>query len=242
MITNTNVPLLIKNVSKAFGKKTILNDVSMTVEAGTIVGLIGLNGAGKTTLIKIIIDLLQYGSGSIQFFGIDHTKPESRESLCFLPEKFMPSPFLKGYECIELSLAYHGIRCPQEQLYETSERLGMTSDILNHMVGKYSKGMGQKIGLLSTLLSQRKLLILDEPMSGLDPLARIQLKDLLLEYKAGGNTIFFTSHILSDIEEICDQMTVIHQGEVKYAGSADQFIAMQTQHNLERSFIEFIHQ
>lgn len=235
-------PLLIENVCKSYGDKQVLNDITIKVEPGTIRGVVGLNGAGKTTLIKIIIDLLQMDAGKVCFFGVNHTKPESRESMAFLPEKFMPSPLLKGYEFIELSLAYHGIKCSRDQVSFIAERLGLEGSVLNNLLGKYSKGMGQKVGLLSTLLSGRDLLILDEPMSGLDPLARIQLKDLLLEYKAQGKTIFFTSHILSDIEEICDSITIIHQGAVKYSGSASEFIHMQTASNLERSFIEFINQ
>ncbi len=240
MPASNKLPLVIESVSKSFKKKQVLNNVSLTVKEGEIYGLIGLNGVGKTTLIKIILDLLVQDAGHVEFFGIRSTITDSRKNINYLPEKFYPSQFLKGKEFLELALAYYGKSFDLKKAQEKAQVLGLDPAALHQTITKYSKGMGQKLGLLSMFLCETPLLILDEPMSGLDPSARIQLKDLLNDYKKQGKTVFFSSHILSDIEEICDNMAVIHDGRIIFSGAPGAFLKQHGGNNLERAFLESI--
>lgn len=240
MATQNNIPLIVESVSKNFKKKQVLNNVSLKVNEGEIYGLIGLNGVGKTTLIKIILDLLTQDSGNVEFFGIKSSITESRKNINYLPEKFYPSQFLKGKEFLELALSYYGKEFNIKKAEEKAASLGLEPAALHQTITKYSKGMGQKLGLLSMFLCETPLLILDEPMSGLDPSARIQLKELLNDYKKQGKTIFFSSHILSDIEEICDNMAVIHDGHIIFSGAPKEFLKQHSGKNLERAFLEAI--
>ena len=234
------VPLHIESVSKSFKDKQVLNNISLDVKEGEIYGLIGLNGVGKTTLIKIILDLLTQDSGNVEFFGTSSKLTKSHENINYLPEKFYPSQFLKGKEFLELALSYYNKPFDIKKAEEKALVLGLDPAALQNTINKYSKGMGQKLGLLSMFLCETPLLILDEPMSGLDPSARIQLKDLLNDYKKQGNTIFFSSHILSDIEEICDNMAVIHDGKIIFSGKPQDFLSKHKGKNLERAFLEAI--
>lgn len=235
-----NIPLKIHNLSKDFGNQKVLEDVSLNVSAGEIFGLIGLNGAGKTTLIKIILGFLSQDKGSANIFGMDAKETKARENLSYLPEKFNPSQFLKGGEFLSLSLSYFGKKYDADLAREKAIALDLDPAVLDHRVGKYSKGMGQKLGLLSALLTDAPLLILDEPMSGLDPKARILLKDNLLAYRKTGKTIFFSSHILADIEEICDRIAILHDNKMVFVGTADEFKKNYEGKTLERSFLTAI--
>jgi ABC-2 type transport system ATP-binding protein len=233
-------PLAVNSVCKSFKEKQVLKNVSLNVKSGEIYGLIGVNGVGKTTLIKIILNLLNSDEGDTKFFGEDAVNPQSRRNISYLPEKFFPSPFLKGREFLSLALSYHGKTLDIEEAKEKAKVLDLDPKVLDHLIGKYSKGMGQKLGLLSMFLAGSPLLLLDEPMSGLDPNARIKLKALLKEYKKQSNTIFFSSHILADIEEICDRMAVMHDGRLIYEGDSASFLKKYKEKNLEMAFLRAI--
>jgi len=238
-MTKNNI-LEIKSLSKSFKDKKVLKSFSFDVKAGEIFGLIGVNGIGKTTLIKIILDLLRTDRGKVNIFGIDSTNKNSRSNISYLPEKFHPSSFLKGHEFLELSMGYFNKDYDKKKAIELAKSLDLDKNALDHKVTKYSKGMGQKLGLISMFLSGAPLLILDEPMSGLDPHVRIKLKDLLKEYASEGNTVFFSSHILSDIDEICDRVGVIHKGSLTFLGTAKQFKTKYKAKTLERAFLNVI--
>jgi ABC-2 type transport system ATP-binding protein len=141
---------------------------------------------------------------------------------------------------LSLALSYHGKTLDIEEAKEKAKVLDLDPKVLDHLIGKYSKGMGQKLGLLSMFLAGSPLLLLDEPMSGLDPNARIKLKALLKEYKKQSNTIFFSSHILADIEEICDRMAVMHDGRLIYEGDSASFLKKYKEKNLEMAFLRAI--
>lgn len=243
-MVNTNLadqkPLIVKNIGKSFKKHQVLHDVCLEVQKGQIFGLVGLNGVGKTTLIKIMLGLLSADHGEINFFGINAKDPKSRQNIAYLPEKFYPSQFLKGREFLEISLSFHGKKLDNAELDYYTDILQLRKTALDQKVSKYSKGMGQKLGLLSSFLVQTPLLVLDEPMSGLDPSARIELKKLLIEYKNKGNTIFFTSHILSDIEEICDNAAIIHNGRINFVGTPQEFLQNSKEKTMEKAFIKVI--
>jgi ABC-2 type transport system ATP-binding protein len=233
-------PLVIDAVSKAYGTHKALQQASLSLQQGEIFGLIGLNGAGKTTMIKTILNLIYADEGRIEIFGHPSFDVEARRQLSYLPEKFQPSRYLRGIEYLDLSLSYYGKGVDREQARKTCAALDLNPDVLDQRVGSYSKGMGQKLGLAAALMIAAPLYILDEPMSGLDPRARIALKDELLKAKKAGSTVFFSSHILSDIDEICDRIGVIHQGEILYVGTPKDFKAIHAEQHLERAFLNAI--
>jgi ABC-2 type transport system ATP-binding protein len=234
------IPLDVCGIHKEFRKKAVLHDISFSVREGEVFGLIGSNGVGKTTLIKIILDLLDASQGKISFFGIPHTITASRKNISYLPEKFSPSPFLKGHEFLSLALSFLGKKFDYAKAKEQARFFDLDPQVLDHRLGKYSKGMGQKLGLLSVFMSEAPLLILDEPMSGLDPSARIKLKDMLKNYGKHGKTVFFTSHILSDIEEICNRIAVLDKGKIIFVGSPQEFMVSYQAETLERAFLNAI--
>jgi ABC-2 type transport system ATP-binding protein len=235
----TQLPIDIENASADYGGPKVFEHLSLSVEAGEIFGLIGLNGVGKTTLIKALLGLGE-ASGTFRFFGEDAAKPESRRHLAYLPEKFMPSHLLTGWEFLKLTLDFYGLKLDRGRAHELAVGLALEPNALAKRGRQLSKGMGQKLGLMATLLTGLPLLVLDEPMSGLDPRSRILLKDRLVEYRAQGGTIFFSSHILSDIEEICGRIGILHGGRLIYVGTPDDFIARYQAATLERAFLAAI--
>jgi ABC-2 type transport system ATP-binding protein len=236
----TASPLTVDRVRKTYEKREVLSDIGLSLVPGEIFGLIGVNGAGKTTLIKIILDLVRPDQGSAQMFGLSATNLKARRQLSYLPEKFQPSRYLKGMEYLDLALSYYGKKLDREEAKAKALALDLNPQVLTARVGSYSKGMGQKLGLLGAFMAGGDLLLLDEPMSGLDPSARIKLKDMLMNEKRQGKTIFFSSHILSDIDEICDRIGVIHGGKLFFVGTPGEFKAKYSEASLEKAFLRAI--
>lgn len=235
--TPHDAPLRIERMSKSYGAQPVLRDISLALEKGEIFGLIGLNGAGKTTLIKSVLSLTGADEGNAWIFGVHAADTASHAGLVYLPEKFHPSRYLKGWEHLRLSCSYYRQPLDRERAAEMSELLDLPQGNLDRQVRFYSKGMAQKLGLLGSLIIDAPLLVLDEPMSGLDPRARIKLKTQLLRAKRDGRTLFFSSHILSDIEEICDRIGVLHQGRLLFTGTPDEFKRRHGGQTLEQSFL-----
>ena len=235
-----SLPLTIENVSKRYGKKSVLDDVGFTVEKGEAFGLIGLNGAGKTTMIKIMLDLCDPDKGCASFFGEPATKWRARRALSYLPEHFRPSQSLKGKEFLALQLSFYGKKYNAEQAEDYCRKMDLPIEALHRRTAKYSKGMGQKLGLIACFMCDAPLLILDEPMSGLDPRARILLKKLLLESKEKGKTVFFSSHILADVAEICDRIAILHDGKIAFEGKPAQCVESYKGSDLEDAFMKSI--
>lgn len=236
----SKTPIKVHNICKSFKTHSVLKNLNFEVSPGEIYGLVGLNGIGKTTIIKIILGLLNEDSGNVELFGTKNTDKDSKKKITYLPEKFTPSQFLKGHEFLELASGYYQQEYDEKYAKELCKKLDFDVSALDRKISSYSKGMGQKLGLVSIFLSRSPLLILDEPMSGLDPNARIYLKKMLNDYKDEGNSIFFTSHILADIEEICDRIGVLNEGVISYEGTVDKFIKTYKSKNLEQAFLNAI--
>jgi len=236
----TASPLKVTDVHKSYNNRKVLEDISFSLVPGEVFGLIGLNGAGKTTLIKILLDLINAEQGKAEIFDIAATNLNARKHLSYLPEKFQPSRYLRGFEYLDLSLAYYHKKLDTALARDYAQKLDLDPKVLDARVGSYSKGMGQKLGLTGAFLTDASLLILDEPMSGLDPSARIKLKDMLLAEKRKGKTIFFSSHILSDIDEICDRIGVIHDGKLFFIGTPSEFKTRFGDPSLEKAFLKSI--
>ena len=242
-ITNLNKEFhFTKFFSKEENTKKVLNNISLQINRGDIFGLVGLNGIGKTTLIKIILDLLKEDNGEVKLFDINNHNPLSRKNICYLPEKFMPSPQLTGYEFLKLSLSFYNKKLDKELAKKYANNLDLNPNVLDLAIKKYSKGMAQKLGLLWCLMSGADLLILDEPMSGLDPKARVILKEELKKYVNSdkNKAIFFSTHILDDVEEICNTMAVLNNGKIIFNGKPSELKKEYNDINMEKSFLKCI--
>ena len=236
-----NYPLEIKNLSKSFNNRKILENINLKLNKGEIFGLIGLNGAGKTTLIKSILNLLNFDSGTIKIFNQNNTFHKSRENLKYLPEKFYAPTSLKGIEFLKFFQKKEISKQDLEnKIFNLSKLLNFDKNLLYSKISTYSKGMLQKIGLLSTFIDDPKFVILDEPMSGLDPVSRFQLKQLLFKTKKNNQTIFFTSHILSDIDEICDRIAILYNSKLVFIGTTKELKNKHKETSLENSFLKEI--
>jgi ABC-2 type transport system ATP-binding protein len=229
-----------RGVNKSFGRAEVLRGIDLDLAPASCVALTGVNGAGKTTLIKCLLDFCDLDSGAIEVDGVGHRRPKARARLAFLPERFTAPYFLTGREFITMMLELFGSRYEEEPVRAMFAALDLDSAALDKPVRDYSKGMTQKLGLAACLLSQKDLYILDEPMSGLDPAARSRAKHLLLKLKAEGRTLLITSHSLSDVEEVCDQITVLHKGTLAYAGPPRGLCEAYGEPSLERAFLKCI--
>jgi ABC-2 type transport system ATP-binding protein len=233
-------PLKISHISKSFDEKLVLDDINFEVLKNEIFGFVGLNGVGKTTLIKIILDLLDADFGDVEIFGITKILPNSRQKICYLPEKFQPSSNLSGEEFIKFTLNFYNEKLDKQELARLCANLDLDILMLKKKITKYSKGMTQKLGLIAVLLSKAEMIMLDEPMSGLDPKARIRLKKELIEYKKQGKTVFFSSHILADMDEICDKIAVLNDARIVFTGTPKVFKNKHLQDSLDKAFLKEI--
>jgi ABC-2 type transport system ATP-binding protein len=229
-----------RGVNKSFGRSEVLRGIDFDVQSGACVGLAGINGAGKTPLIKCLLDFCELDSGAIDVCSVEHHRPQARARLAFLPERFTAPYFLTGGELIAMMLELFGREYEEDRAVAMFTALDLDSAALDKPVRDFSKGMTQKLGLAACFLSQRDLYILDEPMGGLDPKARARAKELLLKLKSEGRTLFFTSHSLGDVEEVCDQVAVLHNATLAYAGTPRGLRDRYGESSLERAFLKCI--
>ncbi len=233
----TNPAIHIKNLCKSFNGNQVLKAIDLTVHAREFTGLIGVNGAGKTTLIKCLLDFCDVTSGEIEIFGTPSTQKEAREKLVFLPERFMPPYYLTGKDFLVYMSELHGVNYDHVQAADLAKILDLDISALTKPVREFSKGMAQKLGLASCLLSNKDLMVLDEPMSGLDPKARAYLKQHLIELKQTGKTVFFSTHLLADIEALCDRIAILHDGQIRFVGSTAECKARFNTDDLEQAYL-----
>ncbi|MFN0163325.1 MAG: ABC transporter ATP-binding protein [Burkholderiales bacterium] len=227
-------------VAKRYGEHAALAEVSFEVMPGESFGLAGVNGAGKTTLIKCLLDLTAPDAGEISIFGVVAGLHSARARLAYLPERFMPPHYLNGREFLGMMAGLRGGAYDDEAARRMLDRLDLDTAALAKPVRDYSKGMTQKLGLAACFMADCDLLILDEPMSGLDPKARARVKHLLSEWRGKGRTLFFTSHALADIEEICERLAVLHGGQLRYLGAPLDLVQQSGASNLESAFLATI--
>ena len=237
----TEIALKIEQLTQRYGNHSILTDINLSVNKGEYIGLVGVNGAGKTTLIKAVLDFISIDTGKIEIFGQSHRETSSRESLSFLPEKFLPPYYLTGKDFLSYMAELNQVELKETDISEIFKVLDLDISALKKSVRQYSKGMAQKLGLASCFLSQRPLLFFDEPMSGLDPKARAYLKRYLISLKKEtGVTLFFSTHLLVDVESICDRIVVLHNGKVCFNGSPSQCCEEFQADNLEDAYLKCI--
>jgi len=238
------IHILFKGLSKSFTygflkRQEALKLVSLEIMKGEVFGFLGPNGAGKSTAINIALGFIKPDEGEVFINGISSEYTSARKHLGYLPENPNFSEHLTGYELLEFSGLASGM--DKGELRKGIEPILKKMELLpfGQRAGRtYSKGMKQRIGLAMALISNPPILILDEPMSGLDPIGRKLVTDLILELKKGGKTIFFSTHILNDVEVLCDRIGVLHKGEVLYCGPTQDFISVNE--NLEDAFLTLI--
>ncbi len=213
-----------------FRKKVeAVRGVSFEVRPGEIFGLLGPNGAGKTTTIKMVLRLIFPMRGTIELFGQKDPGPAAMGRIGYLPENPYVYQYLRPLEFLDLCGRLTGLDGPAraKRSRELVERVGL-SHAVERPIGKFSKGMTQRIGLAQALLHEPELLILDEPMSGLDPIGRKEVRDLVVEQRAKGKTILFTSHILSDVEMLCDRVGIVQRGRMSHYGAMRDLLRAET--------------
>lgn len=229
--------LEVKNIVKFLAKKKILKDVSFSVEAGEIYGFLWPNGAGKTTTMKSIMGLIEPESGEIKVFGEKWLTKKAKEKIGFMPENTYLYKHLTGKEFLKFNGKFFWLEWKQldQRVEELLQRVGL-QEAGDKYLHSYSKGMLQRVGLAQSIINKPKLVFLDEPMSGLDPIGRKMVKDLLVSLREEGTTVFFNTHILADVESICDRVSIIHQGNLIVEGKKISDISG----SLEDFFIENI--
>jgi ABC-2 type transport system ATP-binding protein len=228
-MTPTQPPAInIEEASKSFGparsRRQALSRLNLQVRQGEVFGFLGPNGAGKSTTIKLLMGFLRPDAGSLAILGHRIGETEFRQHLGYLPEFPCLYDHLTARETLRIAGRLQ--QMPPELLQARLPSLLAQVELAqaaDQRVGTFSKGMKQRLGFAAALVHDPRILILDEPMSGLDPLGRHMMKNLILDLHGQGKTIFFSSHILSDIETLCSHIGIIHQGHLLYQGAVDAF-------------------
>ncbi len=214
-----------KHLTKIFGNLTAVDDLNLTINQGDIFGFIGPNGAGKTTTMRILVTLLEPTRGRAMIDGLDVARngKKVRRVIGYMPDFMGVYDDLKVFEYLEFFAAAFGIeRSKRKSIVEGVLELTDLQSKKSATVDSLSRGMQQRLGLARVLIHDPKVLILDEPASGLDPRARIEIRELLRELKRMGKTIMISSHILSELEEICDHVGIIEHGQLIYSGTIEE--------------------
>jgi ABC-2 type transport system ATP-binding protein len=227
------IPVEIERLTKVFPvplrreRVVAVQDLSLRVEKGEVYGLLGPNGSGKSTTLKILLGLVTATSGETRVFGEDSSSVRSRRDVGFLPENPYFYKFLTGAETVRFfgklsGMSGDGLEARVEELLEL---VGLT-DAAARRVGSYSKGMLQRIGLAQALVQDPGLLVLDEPTAGVDPVGSREIRDLILELKARGKTVLLCSHLLSQVQEVCDRVGILARGRLVREGRVEDLLAI----------------
>lgn len=211
-------------LTKHYGRLLAVDAVSLRVEAGTVFGLLGPNGAGKSTLVKMILSVVRPTAGNARLFGGPADNSQARRRVGFLPEAMRLPDFLSGRQFLRFMAGMSGL--PRSAARERIPKLLAEAQLdafPSLPVRDYSKGMQQRLGLAQALLHDPDLLFLDEPTEGLDPLGRKQFRDLLVGLKTKGKTIFLNSHLLSEVEQVCDRLVILNHGKIAREGTVAEF-------------------
>jgi ABC-2 type transport system ATP-binding protein len=237
---NENLPgIEITNVTKVFRdfwrrpKVTAVNDISFSVRRGEIFGLLGPNGSGKSTTIKMILGLLHPTRGELKVLGKSPSDVPVKRRIGYLPEESYLYSYLSSTETLDFYGHLFNLDRGQrsERIDQLLDMIGL-KHVKGRTVGEYSKGMARRIGLAQALINDPDLVILDEPTSGLDPIGCRQVKDLILLLAQQGKTVLLSSHLLADVEDVCDRVAILYNGEIQALGSIDELLEETTRYRL----------
>jgi len=215
-----------ENLRKEYQQKVAVKGISVKVQEKQIFGFLGPNGAGKSTFIKMLTGLVHPSSGSGTVMGYPLGDIKARGRMGYLPELFRYQPWMTGEDLLNFHSGLYGLKKSRERNRKVLARVGLSGQE-RFKVGSYSKGMQQRIGLACALLPDPELLFLDEPTSALDPVGRKEVRDVILSLKSDGATVFLNSHLLSEVEAVSDNITIIHKGEVVKSGAINELLAQQ---------------
>jgi ABC-2 type transport system ATP-binding protein len=224
------VEKVVKDVRPGFGlrRKRVLHDVSFTVERGEIFGFVGPNGAGKTTTMKILMGLIRATSGRATILGHGVGETGFHREIGFLPEHPTFYDYLTGREILDFYARLSGLDAAsrRERVELLLDWVGLSHAAEQRLRG-FSKGMLQRVGIAQALVHDPSVVFLDEPMSGLDPLGRMEIRDLILRLREDGKTVFMNTHILSDMEMVCDRIAIIVSGRLRYQGRIEEYLSSE---------------
>ena len=231
----------ISNLSYQVAGLQVLDNLNLNIESGKFYALAGENGAGKSTLIKIVLDLIRnVEQGEVMINGQDHRQLAARKQLTYLPEKFDIKKGVTGWQYVSFIFGMYRQALDKDRVLSLSEQLSLDPARLEDKTNSYSKGMKQKLGLISCFMLDKPLIILDEPLSGLDPKARYYFKQLLESERNNNRTVFYSTHMLADAEEICDQFGILHHGRIVFDGTPQQCLQQFQAETLEQAYMQCI--
>jgi ABC-2 type transport system ATP-binding protein len=209
-----------------YGRQTAVQDVSFTVARGEVLGLLGPNGAGKTSVIKMLLGLVRPDAGEVMLLGRPSSDPRSRSAVGYLPELFRYQPWLTATEVLALHVRLARVQVPEQERRDCLAVVGL-SDRAGDRVGGFSKGMQQRLGLAVALVARPELVVLDEPTSALDPIGRVDVRDLVLDLKARGVAVLLNSHLIGEVERVCDRVVILDKGRVAASGTLAELLGQR---------------
>lgn len=228
--------ITLNQVSKSFGKTRVLESVDFTIQKGKVISLLGPNGSGKSTLIKCVLNLVHPNGGEILIDGIRSTDELSRHKISYMPQVAKFAENITAMHLFGLIARLRNSQCKPDQLVEYFE---MQAHV-NKPLGDLSGGSRQKVSAILAFMFDSPVIVLDEPTVGLDPISRVKFKQLVLEEKEKGKTIFFTSHIMSDVEEVADEIAFLLEGKIIYRGDPQTLLLETGQATLEKAIATFL--
>lgn len=231
-------PVTVEGLSHKMGEFR-LGPIDLTLASGQCIALVGGNGAGKSTLLRCIAGLISPRSGTIRLSGLPASLPQNRRHLAYLPERFSPPHYLTGREFLNYYLSLCDVH--QEISSDLLRTLHLEDEILFRPVRKLSKGTAQKLGLAVVLSTNRPVLIMDEPFSGLDPEARLGLRTAMAAYARQGGCLFFSTHLFEGMDDFVTRIVILHEGQIHFDGSAASCRQDARTETLEQAFLRLIH-
>jgi ABC-2 type transport system ATP-binding protein len=211
---------------RRYGRRQAVDDVSLEVGRGEVVGLLGPNGAGKTTVIKMLLGLVRPDAGETMLLGRPAADPSARARVGYLPELFRYQPWLSASEVLALHVRLLGVEVPAGEQRDLLSLVGL-AERSGDRVGGFSKGMQQRLGLAVALVARPELVILDEPTSALDPIGRVDVRDIVLSLKSRGVAVLLNSHLIGEVERVCDRVVILDRGRVAASGTLNELLGQR---------------
>ncbi|MGY1686628.1 ABC transporter ATP-binding protein [Geodermatophilus sp. SYSU D00867] len=215
-----------QGLRKRYGRRTAVDGVSFAVGRGEVLGLLGPNGAGKTSVIKMLLGLVRPDAGEVLLLGRPARDPRARARVGYLPELFRYQPWLSAAEVLALHVRLSGAAVPAAEQRDVLALVGL-ADRAGDRVGGFSKGMQQRLGLAVALVARPELVVLDEPTSALDPLGRVDVRDVVLSLRERGVAVLLNSHLIGEVERVCDRVVILDRGRVAAAGTLAELLGQR---------------
>ncbi len=211
---------------KQYGRRTAVEDVSLEVGRGEVVGLLGPNGAGKTSVIKMLLGLVRPDAGEVLLLGQPAREPAARVRVGYLPELFRYQPWLSPTEVLALHVRLSGLDVSEQERRDVLALVGLAERARDRL-GGFSKGMQQRLGLAVALVARPELVVLDEPTSALDPLGRVDVRDIVLSLRERGVAVLLNSHLIGEVERVCDRVVILDRGRVAASGTLGELLGQR---------------